>query len=198
MRTLLFVMISAIGLSFADIAVQAQAQAQPEAGSKRWKEEHARKLDDLFAALKRSKSPAEASTITTQIWSLWYESGNEDVDLLMRQARQAFQQGEHSAAIGRVDQALRIAPRYSEAWNLRATIHFYMGDHDSSVADIQRTLALEPRHFGALAGLFMINMSAKDWPGALKTLRAALAVHPHMRERQLVTRLEELVKGQEL
>ena len=73
-----------------------------------------------------------------------------------------------------------------------------MGDHDSSVADIQRTLALEPRHFGALAGLMMINMSAKDWAGALKSLHAALAVHPHMRERELVTRLQQLVKGQEL
>ncbi|MGI9409799.1 MAG: tetratricopeptide repeat protein, partial [Hyphomicrobiaceae bacterium] len=185
-----------IGLSTAELT--ARAQAVPETGSKRWKEEHARKLDDLFAALKRSNSPGEASSITSRIWSLWYESGNEDVDLLMRQSRQAFQQGEHRAAIGRVDQALRIEPRYSEAWNLRATIHFYMGDHDSSVADIQRTLALEPRHFGALAGLMMINMSAKDWAGALKSLRAALAVHPHMRERELVTRLEELVKGQEL
>ena len=91
MRTFLLVLISAIGLSFADIA--ARAQALPETGSKRWKEDHARKLDDLFAALKRSNSPGEASSITSRIWSLWYESGNEDVDLLMRQARQAFPAG---------------------------------------------------------------------------------------------------------
>ena len=98
MRTFLLVLISVIALSAADMP--AQAQALPETGSKRWKEEHARKLDDLFAALKRSNSPGEASSITSRIWSLWYESGNEDVDLLMRQARQAFQQGEHRAAIG--------------------------------------------------------------------------------------------------
>ena len=51
MRTFLLVLISVIGLSAADMP--ARAQAVPETGSKRWKEEHARKLDDLRKLLKR-------------------------------------------------------------------------------------------------------------------------------------------------
>ena len=116
----------------------------------------------------------------------------------MRQSRKSFSEGQHGAAITRVDEALRILPRYSEAWNLRATILFYMGRDEESVADIERTLAFEPRHFGALAGLMMINMRAQNWSGAVKALQAGLKVHPFLHERQLLERLEELARGKEL
>ena len=159
---------------------------------------HAAELDRLFASLKRSSSEQEAKQLAKRIWSLWYDSGNDDVDLMMRQARQSFTRGKHKAAIARIDQALRLEPRYAEAWNLRATIHFYMGEDEASVADIERTLALEPRHFGALAGLMMINMRAENWSAALKSLQAALKVHPFLNERSLLPRLEELAKGRAL
>ena len=155
-------------------------------------------FDKLFDSLKRSNSEDEAKQLAQQIWSLWYDSGNDDVDLMMRQARQSFTRGQHKAAIARIDQALRLEPRYAEAWNLRATIHFYAGNDEASVADIERTLALEPRHFGALAGLMMINMRAENWSAALKSLQAALKVHPLLNERSLLPRLEEFAKGRAL
>ncbi|MEM9360604.1 MAG: hypothetical protein AAGB04_30885, partial [Pseudomonadota bacterium] len=104
----------------------------------------------------------------------------------------------NQAAIGLIDQALKLAPKYSEAWNLRATILFYMGRDTESVVDIERTLALEPRHFGALAGMTLINMRAKNWSGALKSLRIALKIHPFLNERNLMPRLEQLAKEQDL
>ena len=162
------------------------------------KQKNAAELDKLFDSLRRSSSEDEAKQLAKQIWSLWYESGNDDVDLMMRQARQSFTRGQHKAAIARIDEALRLKPRYAEAWNLRATIHFYMGNDEASVADIERTLALEPRHFGALAGLMMINMRAENWSAALKSLQAALKVHPFLNERSLLPRLEELAKGRAL
>lgn len=161
-------------------------------------QQRAADLDRLFGSLKQSKSEEEASQLASQIWAQWYKSGNDDVDLLMRQARHYFQSGRHGEAITRIDQALRLDPRYAEAWNLRATIHFYMGEDVQSVADIERTLALEPRHFGALAGMTMINMRAENWSGALKSLEAALQLHPFLKERRLLPKLKELAKGRAL
>ena len=195
MQRLLVVFAVLVLLPVAGLPVRAELGATPV---KRVQQKHAAKLDQLFDNLKRSNSADEAKQLAKQIWSLWYESGNDDVDLLMRQARQSFTRGQHKAAIARIDQALRLEPRYAEAWNLRATIHFYMGEDEASVADIERTLALEPRHFGALAGLMMINMRAENWSAALKSLQAALKLHPFLNERSLLPRLEELAKGRAL
>ena len=180
------------GLSLGSLTAHATTQVNQPA------EKRAQELDKLFVALKQARTEQEADALTPRIWALWYKSGNDDVDLLMRQARQSFSGGQHGAAIARVDQALRILPQYSEAWNLRATILFYMGRDAESVADIKRTLAFEPRHFGALAGLMMIYMRAQNWSGAIKALKAGLKVHPILQERQLLERLEKLVRGEEL
>ena len=46
--------------------------------------QRAEKLDELFVALKQARTEQEADALTPQIWALWYQSGNDDVDLLMR------------------------------------------------------------------------------------------------------------------
>ena len=71
-----------------------------------------------------------------------------------------------------------------------------MGRDTESVIYIQCTLALEPRHFGALAGMMLISKSAKNWSGALKSLRLAQKIHPFLIERNLVPKLEQLAKDQ--
>jgi len=186
-----------LALSIA-VAGTISAQTSVEEGSSNWRKQHDQKLSDLFAKLKASNSEADAKQLAAQIWALWHQSGDGDVDHLMRQARRTFRLGQNQAAIGLIDQALKLAPKYSEAWNLRATILFYMGRDTESVVDIERTLALEPRHFGALAGMTLINMRAKNWAGALKSLRIALKIHPFLNERNLMPRLEQLAKEQDL
>lgn len=185
----------AFSMSFAGML---SAQTVIQEGSPKWHEQHGQKLSDLFAKLRASTMEADAKQLAAQIWALWHQSGDGDVDLLMRQARRTFRLGQNQAAIGLIDQALKIAPKYSEAWNLRATVLFYMGRDTESVVDIERTLALEPRHFGALAGMTLINMRAKNWSGALKSLRIALKIHPFLNERNLVPRLEQLAKERDL
>ncbi len=176
----------------------ASAQTAIQEGSPAWRKQHEQKLGGLFEKLKVARSEADARQLTAQIWQLWYESGDDDVDQLMRQARRIFRLGRHDTAIALIDQALKLAPKYSEAWNLRATVLFYMGRDTESVVDIERTLALEPRHFGALAGMVLINMRAKNWSGALKSLRFALTIHPFLNERNLMPRLEKLAKEKNL
>ena len=195
-----FVLLAAVLLAMPAGQAVSQSYTQPrtEVDASEWRRLQQQRLDVLFATLKSSKSEKQAQFAAAQIWVLWYKSGDVDIDVLMRQARHNLDVGEHDEAIKLVDQALRRAPKYSEAWNLRATILFYMGRIDESVADIERTLVLEPRHFGALSGLATINMKRRNWSGALKALKAGLAIHPFMRQRKYLSRLEQLAKDQEL
>ena len=156
-----------------------------------WKRDHARKLDERFAKLATAASKDVANKLESQIWALWQQSGCDDVDSLMWQAQLAIQQGQHKHAIDIAGRVIRLSPGYAEAWNLRATALFFLGDHTRSAADIAQTLTLEPRHFGALAGMTTINMRARKWGAALETLKAALKIHPHLRDRTLVTTLEQ-------
>ena len=165
---------------------------------KQWQLQHARKLNEKLTALAAARTEAEANRLASQVWSLWLQSGRDDVDALMWQARRALRQGQYQHAIGILDQALRLSPRYSEAWNLRATVLFYMGKDEESAADIERTLALEPRHFGALSGLMMIHMRAKNWAAALRSLRAALKVHPYLHDDTVKARLKALAEEPDL
>ncbi len=160
--------------------------------------DHDRRLKRLFELLKSADNEDDARRHALQIWTLWYQSGNDDVDLVMRQARRSTRGGDLTIALQLVERALKMMPRYSEAWNLRATILFYLGRDAESVADIERTLALEPRHFGALAGMMMINMRLGNWTGALRALRAGLKIHPFLQERKVLKRLEGLARGQPL
>ena len=160
-----------------------------------WKRDHARKLDKRFAELAAAASKVEANNLESRIWALWQQSGCDDVDSLIWQAQLAIQQGQHKHAIKIAGRAIRLSPHHAEAWNLRATALFFIGDHTRSAADIAQTLMLEPRHFGALAGMTTINMRAKKWRAALKTLKAALKIHPYLRDRRLVTTLEQRAKS---
>lgn len=197
MRFLVFAM--TILIAFSGQAVgQSYTQPRTEVDATEWRRLQKQRLDILFATLKSSKSAKQAQFAAAQIWVLWYKSGDVDIDVLMRHARHNLEVGQHHEAMNLVGQVLKRAPEYSEAWNLRATILFYMGRDDESVADIERTLALEPRHFGALSGLTTINMKRRNWAGAAKALRAGLAIHPFMRQRKYLAKLEELAKGKEL
>jgi tetratricopeptide (TPR) repeat protein len=90
-------------------------------------------------------------------------------------------------------------PDFSEAWNKRATVRFMIGNHDGSANDIAKVLQLEPRHFGALSGLGMIHMRAGNWESALKSYKAAFAIHPYLNNIEtLIDDLSQRLKGQAL
>ena len=181
-RLLLGAMLAVLHLSTAAHAVDADTN---------WKREHARDLDARFAQLSAARSKVEANRLESQIWTLWNQSGCEKVDALMLQAQLALRQGQHKHAIDLTSEVIELLPRYPEGWNLRATVLFFMGDGARSAADIAKTLELEPRHFGALAGLTTINMRAKNWPAAYRSLQAAMKVHPYLRDGSLLAELKQ-------
>jgi Tfp pilus assembly protein PilF len=63
----------------------------------------------------------------------------------------------------------------------RALAHHATGDAPAAARDLQQVLRLEPRHWQALQQLAQWQEEAGDPAGALRSIEAALAIHPRLR-----------------
>jgi tetratricopeptide (TPR) repeat protein len=155
-------------------------------------------LDTRFAALKTAASQSQADPIVAEIWALWLQSGNAEIDALISHAMTFMQVGRNTLSLAILDDVVKRAPDYAEGWNMRATLLYIMGEYDRSLADCEEVLKREPRHFGALAGMGMIGIAQGNDKAALAAYRRALAVNPYLKERELISALERKVEGQRL
>jgi tetratricopeptide (TPR) repeat protein len=137
------------------------------------------RLGPLFEILKTTDDRAAARAAEAEIWNIWIDSGDGDVDGLMDEGVAAMGDGRFEDAIAIFGQIIERAPAFAEGWNKRATAYFLNEDYGSSVRDIQTTLALEPRHFGAISGMGLIFLSRGDDRGALAAFEAVVAIHPN-------------------
>jgi len=160
--------------------------------------QRAASLDTRFVALKAAASQSQADPIVAEIWALWLQSGNAEVDALISHAMTFMQAGRNSLALAILDDVVKRAPDYAEGWNMRATLLYIMDEYDRSLADCEEVLRREPRHFGALAGMGMIGIAQGNDKAALAAYRRALAVNPYLKEREIISALERKVEGQRL
>ncbi len=160
--------------------------------------DRAEALDALFAALAVS-GEREWQPLQQRIMAAWARSESPTMTLLLARATKAMREEDYDTALRFLDDLIRLAPDFAEAWNRRATVHFLREDYGRSVADIQRTLALEPRHFGALAGLGIILDRLDQDADAYRVFERALEIHPHLEgAKEAIERLERDVKGRRL
>ncbi len=157
------------------------------------------RLDGLFEELQASQNPLDAQLFEDAIWRVWLQTGDEDLDALMREGNLAMTTGRPEVALARYDEVIRRAPDYAEGFNKRATLHYLMRNFEASIADVERTLELEPRHFGALSGLGQIR-DALDQPAeALEAYERALALHPFLLgARERIRQIQEYFKQQQI
>lgn len=154
------------------------------------------RLDTLFDQLAAARNADAAAPIDAQIWTIWLESGDPEVDELVAQGVFALNAQEFPVALGLFDRVIERAPAFAEGWNKHATVHYLLGNHEESIASCERTLALEPRHYGALSGLGMIHMALGDQAAAITWFERALAANPHLDlVREWVERLRESLQG---
>lgn len=143
--------------------------------------------EKLFADLVVAPNPQEAYVLTSKIWAFWFRAPNEAAATLMQEAMRYRGARDYPGAITVLDTLVESAPDWAEAWNQRATIRYLLRDFDGSLADVDRVLALEPKHFGALSGQALILMQQGKMAAGQLVLRKALAIHPFLSERALLT-----------
>jgi tetratricopeptide (TPR) repeat protein len=138
------------------------------------------RLDKLFQQLKTAANTEASQPIEEQIWEIWIESGDQNVDALMAIGVAALNDSDYAQAYRAFSRIVDLAPNFAEGWNKRATVLYLMGRYDESMKDIAKTLALEPRHFGALSGLGLCNAQLQKEKEALDAFEKALAINPNM------------------
>ena len=153
------------------------------------------RLADLFEQLQSESEQKVGDSITDEIWNIWRESTDQDVNALMHSGIIAMSEGQLVRAVGIFDEVVRIAPDFAEGWNKRATVYFFLQEFEKSASDVRKTLELEPRHFGATAGLGLIFMQLNYFESAIKAFESALDINPHLVGPKIqIERLKELIE----
>lgn len=179
--------------------VTEETVAKPAMTLEERKRVDARLLDNLLARLHASTSERQAKAIATTVLQLWLRNYSPSVEVLMQQAINAINDDEHSSALTLLDTVLEIAPDYAEAWNKRATVHYFTQDYERALADIEQVLELEPRHFGALSGRALVQQAMGNKKAALQAFRQALEIHPFMAgAKAAIKALKKEVEGERI
>lgn len=137
------------------------------------------KLDELFTQLLQTDEELILRQLESQIWEIWLQHPNPDVERLMQLGTQRMNAQAVSEAMVVFTQVTINYPDYAEAWNKRATLNYLIGEAEASEADIKKTLELEPRHFGALSGLGLVYLQRNELNKAKKAFEDLVAVHPN-------------------
>ncbi|HET6576018.1 MAG TPA: HEAT repeat domain-containing protein [Fimbriiglobus sp.] len=110
---------------------------------------------------------------------VWFRGDEADHGPRLQQALAA---PDHLRAVAALDELIREAPDFAEAYNRRAMLYYQRGEYRRSVADCEAVLRLNPAHFGAAAGMGQCYLRLNRPRAALRAFRQALAIHPGLDE----------------
>ena len=154
-------------------------------------------LNTLFNQLKKVNNSESAILLEKKIWSIWNEHPtNNKLTERLEFGTELMQYGNYNYALKVFDNIIVTDPKWSEAWNKRATVYFLMNQFSNSLDDIDRALNIEPRHFGALSGQARIFIKLQKYEKAIDSLEEALKFYPSFKSGDLIPEIEKLIRGE--
>lgn len=154
-------------------------------------------LEALYRQLADAPNEESAELISSAIEKMWRRSESDTVNILMERANMAVQAKKQDLAIELLTALTQVAPGYAEGWNQLATIHFLKEDYSDAMLQLRKVLSLDPRHFKAIEGMSIILREVGKKKAALRVLRKALEVNPHLKSaKQAEKELAREIEGQ--
>jgi len=152
-------------------------------------------LNNLFDQLQTTNNSKSAALLEKKIWSIWNEHPNDfKLTEKLEFGKELMQYGDYNYALKVFSNILENDPKWSEAWNKRATVYFLMSQFKNSLDDIDKVLNIEPRHFGALSGQARIYIKLQKYEKAIESIERALKFYPSFKSRELIPEIEKLIK----
>ena len=152
-------------------------------------------LDKLFDQLIKVNDSNNAEQLENKIWSIWSKHPTDNsLTEKLEFGTELMQYGDYNYALRVFDNIIVTDPKWSEAWNKRATVFFLMKEFQNSLDDIDKVLIIEPRHFGALSGQARIFIKLQKYEKAIKSIERALKFYPSFKNRELIPEIERLIK----
>ncbi len=129
------------------------------------------------------------------LWEIWYRGDNAEYCWSLQQAMQI---GDFAQTLAALDELIREAPDFAEAYNQRAILFFRRGEFSRSASDCKAVLRMNPFHFGAAAGMGQCFLKMNKPRAALRAFRQALELNPAMSDlREAVNALREALDDAE-
>ena len=151
-------------------------------------------LNNLFDQLQIIDNSKSAALLEQKIWSIWNEHPNDfKLTEKLEFGTELMQYGDYNYALKVFSNILENDPKWSEAWNKRATVYFLMSQFKNSLNDIDKVLDIEPRHFGALSGQARIYINLKKYEKAIKSIEEALKFYPAFKNQKLIPEIQRLI-----
>ncbi len=99
-------------------------------------------------------------------------------DQLTREGWQLWRGQQFDQAAEKFEQAVKLAPKNTNAWNGLGWSKFNSGHGDEAIKSFQKVIALEPKHPAALNGLGQIALMKRNYKAAEKYLLTAAPQAP--------------------
>ena len=141
-------------------------------------DQRSERLNSLFNELASEQLPVNAQALEQEIWQVWLDSGDKEVNLELSIGINAMNEGLMDDAIHQFSKVTEMAADFAEGWNKRATAYYFNDELEKSLQDIQKTLELEPRHFGAISGMGLIFLELGNERAALSAFEEVLRLYP--------------------
>ena len=156
-------------------------------------------LNNLFYQLEKANNSKSASLLEEKIWSIWNKHPtNNKLTERLEFGTELMQYGDYNYALRVFDNIIVTDPKWSEAWNKRATVYFLMNQLKNSLDDIDKVLNIEPRHFGALSGQARIFIKLQKYEKAIKSIERALRFYPSFKSREMIPEIERLIREESI
>ena len=156
-------------------------------------------LNDLFNQLEKAHNLKNAALLEKEIWSIWNEHPtNNKLTERLEFGTELMQYGDYNYALRVFDNIIVTDPKWSEAWNKRATLYFLMSQFTESLNDIDKVLNIEPRHFGALSGQARIFIKLQKYEKAIKSIEKALIFYPSFKSGEMIPEIERLIREESI
>jgi tetratricopeptide (TPR) repeat protein len=156
-------------------------------------------LNNLFTQLEKVNNSKSAALLEEKIWSIWNEHPtNNRLTERLEFGTELMQYGDYSYALRVFNNIIVTDPKWSEAWNKRATVYFLMSQFTDSLNDIDKVLIIEPRHFGALSGQARIFIKLQKYEKAIKSIEEALKFYPSFRSGEMIPEIERLIREESI
>ena len=156
-------------------------------------------LTNLFNQLEEVNNPKSAALLEEKIWSIWNEHPtNNKLTERLEFGTELMQYGDYNYALRVFDNIIVTDPKWSEAWNKRATVYFLMSQFTESLNDIDKVLNIEPRHFGALSGQARIFIKLQKYEKAIKSIEKALIFYPSFKSGEMIPEIERLIREESI
>jgi tetratricopeptide (TPR) repeat protein len=115
------------------------------------------------------------------LWSIWFRADSEENNReLQRLMRLDVTLESADEVLAGFQALIRRSPRFAEAYNQRAIVHYRLEEFGRSVLDCEKTLRLNPVHFGAASGMAQCFMKQRKLRAALRCYRRAFRINPRL------------------